>query len=149
MAVSRSDLRWCSDGLEIRCDSGQTVTATFAKDCCDRGVMAWRAWEGKGLPVELVRKMLIEALERRFGTVEAVPTDHAPEFLSDKAVPTSGPKHGRWHARWAESPIPPGESRGRHCNQRQADLEDRNGPASGGSPSFNRARNLLIGCRAL
>jgi len=40
VAVSRSDLRWCSDGMEIKCDSGQTVTATFAKDCCDREVMA-------------------------------------------------------------------------------------------------------------
>ena len=83
VAVSRSDLRWCSDGLEIKCDSGQTVTATFAKDCCDREVMAWRAWEGKGLPGEPVREMLIEAVERRFGAVEAVPSDHTLEFLSD------------------------------------------------------------------
>ena len=30
VAVGHSDLRWCSDGLEIKCDSGQTVTATFA-----------------------------------------------------------------------------------------------------------------------
>jgi len=36
VAVARSDLRWCSDGLEIQCDSGQTVTVTFTKDCCDR-----------------------------------------------------------------------------------------------------------------
>lgn len=50
VAVARSDLRWCSDGLEIKCDSGQSVTATFTKDCCDREVLAWRAWEGKGLP---------------------------------------------------------------------------------------------------
>ena len=28
VAVTRSDLRWCSYGLEIKCDSGQTVTAT-------------------------------------------------------------------------------------------------------------------------
>lgn len=83
VAVSRSDLRWCSDGLEIKCDSGQTVTATFAKDCCDREVMAWRAWEGKGLPGEPVREMLIEAVERRFGAVEAVPAGHKLEFLSD------------------------------------------------------------------
>lgn len=48
------------------------MTATFAKDCCDRDVMAWRAWEGKGLPGEPVREMLIEAVERRFGAVEAV-----------------------------------------------------------------------------
>jgi putative transposase len=83
VAVERSDLRWCSDGFEIKCDSGQTVTATFAKDCCDREVMAWRAWEGKGLPGEPVREMLIEAVERRFGSVEAIPTGHELEFLSD------------------------------------------------------------------
>lgn len=83
VAVGRSDLRWCSDGLEIKCDSGQTVTATFAKDCCDREVMAWRAWEGKGLPGEPVREMLIEAVEKRFGSVEAVPADHRLEFLTD------------------------------------------------------------------
>ena len=83
VAVQRSDLRWCSDGFEIKCDSGQTVTATFAKDCCDREVMAWRAWEGKGLPGEPVREMLIEAVEKRFGTVEAIPVDHRLEFLSD------------------------------------------------------------------
>lgn len=83
VAVERSDLRWCSDGLEIKCDSGQTVTATFAKDCCDREVMAWRAWEGRGLPGEPVREMLIEAVEKRFGAVEAVPRGHRLEFLSD------------------------------------------------------------------
>ena len=32
VAVATSDTRWCSDGFEIKCDSGQTVTATFAKD---------------------------------------------------------------------------------------------------------------------
>lgn len=83
VAVDRSDLRWCSDGFEIKCDSGETVTTTFAKDCCDREVMAWRAWEGKGLPGEPVREMLIEAVERRFGAIEAIPEDHVLEFLSD------------------------------------------------------------------
>lgn len=83
VAVDRSDLRWCSDGFEIKCDSGETVTTTFAKDCCDREVMAWRAWEGKGLPGEPVREMLIEAVEQRFGAVEAIPEAHVLEFLSD------------------------------------------------------------------
>lgn len=83
VAVSRSDLRWCSDGLAIKCDSGQTVTAAFAEDCCDREVLAWRAWEGKRLPGEPVREMLIEAVERRFGSVEAVPQGQELEFLSD------------------------------------------------------------------
>jgi putative transposase len=43
VAVQVSNTRWCSDGFEIKCDSGQTVTATFAKDCCDREIMAFRA----------------------------------------------------------------------------------------------------------
>lgn len=83
VGVQASNMRWCSDGFEIRCDSGQVVTATFAKDCCDREVMAWRAWVGKGLPGEPVRDMLIEAVEKRFGAVEAIPAQHALEFLSD------------------------------------------------------------------
>jgi putative transposase len=83
VAVDRSDMRWCSDGFEIRCDSGETVTTTFAKDCCDREVMAWRAWEGKGLPGEPVQEMLIEAVEKRFGAVEAIPQGYTLEFLTD------------------------------------------------------------------
>lgn len=83
VAVQASDTRWCSDGFEIKCDSGETVTATFAKDCCDREIMAFRAWVGKGLPGEPVRDMLIEAVEKRFGAVEALPAGHKLEFLSD------------------------------------------------------------------
>lgn len=83
VSVQASDRRWCSDGFEIKCDSGQTVTTTFAKDCCDREIMAYRAWEGKGLPGEPVREMLIEAVEKRFGAVEAIPAEHTLEFLTD------------------------------------------------------------------
>ena len=83
VSVQVSDTCWCSDGFEIKCDSGQTVTATFAKDCCDREIMAFRAWEGKGMPGEPVREMLIEAVEKRFGAVEAVPAGHRLQFLSD------------------------------------------------------------------
>jgi putative transposase len=79
----QSNTRWCSDGFEIKCDSGEVVTATFAKDCCDREIMAWRAWPGRGLPGEPVREMLIEAVERRFGAVEAVPGSRTLEFLTD------------------------------------------------------------------
>jgi transposase InsO family protein len=83
VSVQARDTRWCSDGFEIKCDSGQTVTATFAKDCCDREIMAFRAWEGKGLPGEPVREMLIEAVEKRFGAAEAMPAGHLLQFLSD------------------------------------------------------------------
>jgi putative transposase len=83
VAVTASNVRWCSDGFEIKCESGETVTATFAKDCCDREIMAWRAWPGKGLPGEPVREMLIEAVEKRFGAVEALPEGGTLEFLTD------------------------------------------------------------------
>ena len=62
---------------------GQTATANFTRDCCDREILAYRAWEGKGLPGEPVREMLIEAVETRFGAVEAVPAGHLLQFLSD------------------------------------------------------------------
>ena len=83
VTVPKSDQRWCSDGFEIKCDSGEIVTATFAKDCCDREIMAWRAWSGRGLLGEPVQEMLIEAVEKRFGAVEAIPEDHQLEFLTD------------------------------------------------------------------
>jgi putative transposase len=81
VAVSESNKRWCSDGFEIACDNGQVVTGTFTKDCCDREIIAWRAWSGRGLPGEPVRDMLVEAVEKRFGDVDAGPV--ALEFLSD------------------------------------------------------------------
>jgi putative transposase len=79
--VEESNERWCSDGLEIACDNGEVVTGVFMKDCCDREIIAWRAWSGRGLPGEPVRDMMIEAVEARFGGAdeEAITV----EFLSD------------------------------------------------------------------
>ena len=45
--------------------------------------MAFRAWEGKGLPGEPVREMLIEAVEKCFGAVEAMSAGRLLLFLSD------------------------------------------------------------------
>lgn len=81
VAVAESNTRWCSDGFEIACQNGQVVTGTFTKDCCDREIISWRAWSGRGLPGEPVREMLIEAVETRFGTVEACSSKL--QFLSD------------------------------------------------------------------
>ena len=81
VAVAESNTRWCSDGFEIACDNGQVVTGTFTKDCCDREIISWRAWPGRGLPGEPVREMLIEAVEARFGAVEACSSEL--QFLSD------------------------------------------------------------------
>jgi len=153
VAVDRSDLRWCSDGFEIKCDSGETVTTTFAKDCCDREVMAWRAWQGKGLPGEPVREMLIEAVERRFGDVEAIPDNHVLEWrLHRRRYPQRGPParaHTNQHAR-----VQPAEQRhGRKLRQHiQARLCQSNGPdqrAHGDGTAAGRIRALQRGASAL
>ena len=39
VAVDLRNTRWCSDGLEITCDSGEKVRVAFALDCCDRETM--------------------------------------------------------------------------------------------------------------
>lgn len=83
VAVASSDMRWCSDGFEIGCDSTETVTVAFVKDCCDREAIAHRGWSGKGLPGEPIREMLVEAVEKRFGSVEAIPAGYVLEFLAD------------------------------------------------------------------
>lgn len=80
MGIQRSDLRWCSDSLEIKCDSGQTVNATFADDYCDREVMAWRDWEGKCLPGE---RLCARCSSKPWNAASGVPDDHALEYLSD------------------------------------------------------------------
>ena len=83
VTVRCSDQRCSCDGLVIKCDSGQTMTATFAKNCCESEKMARRAWEGKGQPGELVRELLIEAVEKSFGAVVAILRVHRLEILTD------------------------------------------------------------------
>ena len=53
----------------------------------------WRAWVAKGLPGEPVRDMLIEAVEKRFGAVDAIPAQHALEFLSDNGGAYTSARH--------------------------------------------------------
>ncbi len=39
----KSNLRWCSDGFEIRCWNGEKVYVAFSLDCCDRQAISWVA----------------------------------------------------------------------------------------------------------
>jgi putative transposase len=75
----RSNLRWCSDGFEISCWNGQVVRVAFALDCCDREIISHVATTG-GITGEMVRDLMIESVERRFGTARL---PHAVEWLSD------------------------------------------------------------------
>jgi transposase InsO family protein len=84
VAVDSSDTRWCSDALEIRADNGERVRLAFSLDCCDREVMSWVAVANAGIDGDLVRDMMLEAVEYRFGMLEAP----APiQWLSDNGSP--------------------------------------------------------------
>lgn len=77
----KSNLRWCSDGFEIRCWNGERVQVAFSLDCCDREAMRFVATTG-ALTGELVRDLMAETLEYRFGAGSRV-TPHPIEWLTD------------------------------------------------------------------
>jgi transposase InsO family protein len=76
----RSNSRWCSDGFEIACWNGQVVRVAFALDCCDREIISHVATTS-GITGEMVRDLMTESAERRFGMVDLLP--HRVEWLSD------------------------------------------------------------------
>lgn len=78
--VMRSNLRWCSDGLEFTCWNGEIVRAAFAIDAHDREIISWVAVAGAGISGDMVRDMMLEAVEKRFGSPCA---PHLIEWLAD------------------------------------------------------------------
>ncbi|MFY4707050.1 IS3 family transposase [Burkholderia glumae] len=80
VAVDKSNVRWCSDGFEFRCDDGVSLRVVFALDCCDREAMSWAASTG-GYTGDMVRDVMLQAVENRFaGKLKA---DNEIEWLSD------------------------------------------------------------------
>ena len=65
----RSNLRWCLDGLEFTCWNGEVARVAFAIDAHDREIIAWMAVAGAGISGSLVRDMMLEVVEKRFGTL--------------------------------------------------------------------------------
>jgi putative transposase len=78
--VMRSNLRWCSDGFEISCWNGDLIRIAFIIDAHDREIIAWHAVVGSGISGSMIRDMMLEAVESRFGTLQA-PTPL--EWLTD------------------------------------------------------------------
>ena len=76
----RSNIRWCSDHLELTCRNGDIVRILFVIDACDREIIAWSAVAHAGVSGEMVRDLMIEAVERRFAGTR---TPHPVEWLSD------------------------------------------------------------------
>ena len=82
--VMRSNLRWCSDVLELHCWNGETMRIAFVIDAHDREIIAWRAVVGSGISGSQVRDLMLETVEKRFGALRAP----APvEWLSDNGSP--------------------------------------------------------------
>jgi transposase InsO family protein len=75
----RSNCRWCSDVLEFTCWSGEVVRAAFALDCHDREAISWAATTA-GISGEMIRDMMVQCVEKRFGTIRA---PHPVQWLSE------------------------------------------------------------------
>ena len=79
-----SNRRWASDGLSIRCWNGETLHVAFAIDTHDREVISWVATTGGGISGEMVRDMMLDCVERRFGSIRA---PHPVQWLADNGSP--------------------------------------------------------------
>lgn len=78
----QSNLRWCSDILEIRCWNGEKVFIAFALECHDREVLIFVA-EKRPLFHGDIIKLMNQAVTSRFGEyVEKLPQEI--QWLSDQ-----------------------------------------------------------------
>lgn len=82
-----SNKRWCSDVFEIRCWNEERIRVVFCMDCADREVLSYIATTG-GITGEMVRDLMTEAIEYRFGMVDQVPqsiqwlSDNGPAYIA-------------------------------------------------------------------
>src|ERR1700730_14153172 len=79
VATLRSNIRWCSGGLEFACWNGEVVRLAFALDCHDREVISLVATTA-GVSGEMIRDMMVDCVEKRFGAIRA---PHPVQWLSD------------------------------------------------------------------
>ncbi|WP_144159425.1 DDE-type integrase/transposase/recombinase [Paraburkholderia sp. BCC1885] len=76
-----SNLRWISDGFELRCTNGESICVTFAIDADDREIIGWTACSYSGYLLGVrCRDLMLMCVKRRFGHHRAL---HAVEWLSD------------------------------------------------------------------
>ena len=87
VSMLRSNLRWCSDVFEIACWNGEKIRTAFSMDCCDREIMSYVATTG-GISGDMVRDLIAESIEARFGNVDKVPgkiqwlSDNGPAYIA-------------------------------------------------------------------
>ena len=76
----KSDVRWCTDAFGIQCWNGEQLQVAFSLDCHDRELITY-VTSTRGIDGELVRDLMTETIELRFGKVDQVP--HVVQWLSD------------------------------------------------------------------
>lgn len=77
----RSDMRYCSDIFEFKCDDGQEIHVAFSLDCHDREAISFVA-KPHDLDHQDTMQLMDQTTTNRFGpSVEKLP--HAIQWLSD------------------------------------------------------------------
>jgi len=74
----RSNSRWCSEGIEIRCWNREVVRVMFVLDTCDREVIELEATAG-GFKGETIRNLMFLSLYKCFGQNQ---TPHPVQWLT-------------------------------------------------------------------
>ncbi len=103
-AVAKSNQRWCSDGFEFSCDNGEPLRVTFALDCCDREAMSWATTTG-GHSGDVVRDVMLAAVENRFGDVLKAPSEI--EWLTDNGSGYTAEKTRTFASNMGLKPLTP------------------------------------------
>jgi len=91
VSTIRSDVRWCSDAFGVQCWNGEQVQVAFSLDCHDREIITYAA-STRGIDGGLVRDLMMETVEQRFGKVKRVPhviqwlTDNGPGYVAHETV---------------------------------------------------------------
>lgn len=88
----KSNIRYCSDILEIRCWNGEKVFIAFSLDCCDRECMSFVA-ERRPLFHGDIIKLMDQTVTHRFGEyIEKLPSpiqwlsDRGPQYTANATV---------------------------------------------------------------
>lgn len=76
--TDKSDMRWCSDIMGIRCWDGDMIWIAFILDCHDREVISYIC-STVGITSSMIQDIILEAKEQRFGDAKVPKT----QFLSD------------------------------------------------------------------
>jgi len=91
MITLHSDTRWDSDAFAIQCWNAERVHVVFSLDTCDREAIRYLA-STIGVDGEMVRDLIVESIEARFGAVSKAPTqiqwltDNGPGYVAHETV---------------------------------------------------------------